>query len=202
MNEFGREKSEPEDLISENVEYEMEIDISNVDAFPRVEEADFANSREKFVTMIGSWRREGNTVFIQADGVLDCSDDPKIVSQSPGGGELIVDYAQIERFLDEVKSMNIKMSGMETIGDVHTHPYRSASELGRDPWLPSTTDIEEVIKACESGWLLKDRPYVFGISALSKEGKQTMAFYRIIRGKDGKLMPKAFNNWAWSKKDR
>ncbi len=197
MNEFGGEKSESRDLVSEELKYHMEIDLINLDDFPQVTEEDIATGKEKYVALIGTWDSNGEKADLRIEGTINC-DEPPYIFHKPEGHGFQVDIAEIQKFLEEGKLQHPEVSNASILGEVHTHPYEKWEDLGgRDPWLPSVKDIESITKNYEAGIMPSDKPFVFGISTRKKDGTPVLAFYRIVRDSDGKLVPRAFNDWGW-----
>lgn len=192
--EKSREQ-EPRDFYSEGLEYKMTIGSENAEDFPKVTPEDIRKHREKFVALFGRWKVNGDKVILRVEGTVG-SDGPPIVFSVED--KIAVDYGELRKFFEKAKATNPAMSDMDIIGEVHTHPYKNREECGGvDPWLPSPTDIKETIKAHSFGLIPNDKPFVFGVSSIGEDGKQNLAFYRIVRGPDGDLSPRAFNDWEW-----
>lgn len=180
------EKEKSSDLISEKVRYRMEIGSENIDSFPQVTDEDILAKKERYVALIGKWSVKGENVFMGVEGVIETDN---LDSQ---GNRVAVDFTALQELLDEGKLKNQDLVNIDIIGEVHTHP-----EMGKNTHLPSSIDIEEWIRHYESGQFPSNKPFAFGISTRGDDGKNNLAFYRVIRDVHGKLFPKALNNWDW-----
>lgn len=167
----------------------MEIGSENVDSFPKVTGEDIELKRERFVALIGKWSVEGKEVLIGVEGVIETD------NLDTQGNRVAVDFTGLQELLNESKLKSPEIVDMEIIGEVHTHP-----EMGKNAHLPSSIDIEEWIKHYVSGEFSSDKPFVFGISTKGEDSKDKLAFYRIVRDTQGKIIPKALNDWGWVNK--
>ncbi len=103
---------------------------------------------------------------------------------------------KVNALFDNLKSQNPDLREKVILGEVHTHPY-TKEELGRDPWHPSITDIEQAIENLKTGLIPGDKPYLFGIAIRGESKQMKVMFYRIVKKENGDYIPKVVSDWDW-----